>query len=582
EMDCIVNQMMNVAEYLGWDVSELKPILQDMMIEIDYDADGTVSLEEWKRGGLTTIPLLVLLGLDSHVKEDGNHLWRLKHFSKPAYCNLCLNMLVGLGKKGLCCVCDAFYSKLTLLNNNLLNNNLFFRLHNKCASQVRAECTLGDHAIHILPPTAICPVVLERQRSLSRDNKRVPGSNQQPAMSFQITPPEGTTPLLVFINPKSGGRQGERMLRKFQYVLNPRQVHNLAIGGPMQGLQMFKDVENFNVICCGGDGTVGWVLETMDRVQFEKQPAVGVIPLGTGNDLARCLRWGGGYEGEAVYKVLKKNERTKRFLLYQSEFRLSHFDSLIFKIEKATQVMMDRWQIEVDQKDEKKPNQDSIPYNIINNYFSVGVDAAICVKFHMEREKNPEKFNSRMKNKLWYFEYATTEQFAASCKNLHEDLEIICDGTPLDLAHGPSLQGVALLNIPFTHGGSNLWGEHHTRHRLGKRKKRPDKELSTSSFNSVDLTAAIQDIGDNLIEVIGLENCLHMGQVKTGLRHSGRRLAQCSSVTIITSKRFPMQIDGEPWMQGPCTIRITHKNQVPMLMAPPPDKSKGFFRFLKR
>lgn len=563
-----------------------------MMREIDYDSDGTVTVEEWRRGGLTTIPLLVLLGFDSDIKEDGSHLWRLRHFNRTAYCNLCLTKLVaGFGRQGLCCSlckytvhercakgalknCIASYAKRrteTEMRHHWIEGNCTDRchrcrkpirtfdgkhcrwcqvtLHTRCAPAWPVRCDLGRLRFHILPPTSIVPTVLERKESaFAPPSQALLGPGQTPSTStstststsnsnslqpqgFQITPLPHTRPLVVFINPKSGGKQGERLFRKFQYLLNPRQVYNLSAGGPTPGLDFYKEVECVNILCCGGDGTVGWVLDSMDRQGYEagKRPPVAVLPLGTGNDLARCLAWGGGYENESLAKILER-------------------------VERASVVSLDRWDLDIRQT-HPSDKGDKVPNNVINNYFSIGVDASIAHRFHLMREKHPEKFNNRMKNKLWYFEFGTTETLAATCKNLHEDIEILCDEQSLDLANGAPLEGIAILNIPSIYGGSNLWGGG------GSSGLSRTGELST------------QDMGDGLLEVVGLDSAMQMGQVKAGLRGSGRRLAQCSSLTIRTKKTFPMQIDGEPWMQPGATIRISHKNQVPMLKAPKSKKA---------
>ncbi|MEE6526749.1 hypothetical protein FKM82_027565, partial [Ascaphus truei] len=62
---------------------------------------------------------------------------------------------------------------------------------------------------------------------------------------------------------------------------------------------------------------------------------------------------------------------------------------------------------------------------------------------------------SRTKNMMWYGVLGTKELLQRTYKNLEQKVQLECDGQYIPL---PSLQGIAVLNIPSYAGGTNFWG----------------------------------------------------------------------------------------------------------------------------
>ncbi|XP_015431327.1 PREDICTED: diacylglycerol kinase eta [Dufourea novaeangliae] len=301
---------------------------------------------------------------DSGIAEmlSGNHQWYATSHARPTYCNVCRDTLYGVTSHGLSCeICkykvhkqcsikainNCKWTTLASIGKDIIEDQdgniimphqwmegnlpvsskcsvcektcgsvlrlqdwrcLWCRatVHTACRPAISVKCLLGPAKLSVVPPTALHSIVHST------------GSDE----AWEAIRPIGCSPLLVFVNSKSGDNQGVKFLRRFKQLLNPAQVFDLIKGGPGPGLRLFRHFDPFRILVCSGDGSVGWVLSEIDRLGMHtKQCQVGVLPLGTGNDLARVLGWGSSCDDD------------------------THLPQLLEKYEKAGTKMLDRWSI---------------------------------------------------------------------------------------------------------------------------------------------------------------------------------------------------------------------------------------------
>ncbi|KAK4362285.1 hypothetical protein RND71_017526 [Anisodus tanguticus] len=288
--------------------------------------------------------------------------------------------------------------------------------------------------------------------------------------------PPDARPLLVFINKKSGAQRGDSLRQRLNLLLNPVQVFELSsTEGPEVGLHLFSRVPHFRILVCGGDGTVGWVLNAIDKLNYVSPPPVAILPAGTGNDLARVLSWGGGLG---------------------SVERQGGLCTVLHDIEQAAVTILDRWKVSILNQQGKLIQ----PPKFLNNYLGVGCDAKVALEIHNMREENPEKF------------------------------------------YNQDAEGVLVANIGSYMGGVDLW------------------QNEDEHYDNFDP----QSMHDKMLEVVSISGTWHLGKLQVGLSKA-RRLAQGQLIKIQLFAAFPVQIDGEPWYQQPCTLTITHHGQAFML-----------------
>ncbi|XP_047332844.1 diacylglycerol kinase 2 [Impatiens glandulifera] len=329
--------------------------------------------------------------------------------------------------------------------------------------------------------------------------------------------PPDASPLLVFINTKSGAQNGSSLRRRLNMLLNPVQVFEVSSSqGPEVGLKFFSGVKSFKVLVCGGDGTVAWVLDAIEKHIFESPPPVAILPMGTGNDLSRVLQWGRGFSS------------------IEGQGGLNTF---LADINNAAVTMLDRWKVNIMEENSNNEPGKIVQSKFMLNYLGIGCDAKLAYEFHTTRQEKPEKFYSQFVNKLRYAKEGAKDILDRTCAELPWQVWLEVDGK--DIVIPKDTEGLIVLNIGSYMGGVDLWQNDYEH----------------------DDSFSLQSIHDQMLEIVCVSGAWHLGKLQVGLSQA-RRLAQGRIIRIHASSSFPVQIDGEPFILQPGCLEISHHGQV--------------------
>lgn len=278
----------------------------------------------------------------------------------------------------------------------------------------------------IVPPYCI---ILESSRMLTSSKLHLDHIQHPENLDYEWKP------LIIIANIKSGSSTGLDIISLFRGLLNPLQVMELSSHGPSDSLKWAIKLQpaTSRILVAGGDGTVGWVLNTIKKMNILPIPEVAILPLGTGNDLARVMGWGAEPP--------------------------TNFDPITYlrQIINSQTVSLDRWILKITgspyglpiKKFEQKPIY-------IYNYFSLGVDAQVTLNFHKARESSFYVLSSRILNKLLYLCFGTHQVVQQDCLGLEKSVEVYLDDKLISL---PELQSVICSNIDSWGAGVKLWGK---------------------------------------------------------------------------------------------------------------------------